>query len=420
MAGNVECVLYNSPQISPENLDQKQTFGDVLRRIGLVLQWGFSGDRMKRIRNLTGVRAIAALWVVMYHTDIGFASRRLAAIVGSGWMGVDIFYVLSGLVLSIVYVSKLPATFNWSWYRNFLSRRIAKIYPLHIITFCISALLILTARHVHYQFVAKSENTVWSAICNILMLHSLGLTHLTSWNSPSWSVSAEWIAYSIIFAPMVFALRRVPIMYVAALVAGLWTSLFLLSVYLFKISIGEMMTDGVLRIIPEFVAGYLLFRLLQARIFRWGDLDTGAGILLVLAAALFGASYVWLLLPGVMILLAGLYTGGPISDRLFGNKGMVLIGNASYSIYLVQGFILIAAHQIVRRMHLPANVLAFFLEIGCVVLAGLLTFHSIEEPLRLALLRRFSRSLPAGHLEIRLQPDLRIRKPDARASSTIA
>jgi len=338
---------------------------------------------MNRIQNLTGVRAYAALWVVALHT-------QMQGIGKSGWMGVDIFFVLSGLVLSLVYVKKLPPSFDWLWYCNFLYRRIAKIYPLHIITFCAVAAMLLVGRHFHYQSVSKPEYTLWSAICNILMLHSLGLTHLPSWNTLSWSVSAEWFAYSVLFAPMVFMLRRVSIVYVALLASALWISVLLLAAFVLKTPMGGLTTNGVLRIIPEFTAGYLLFRVLHARTFLQGDLGAGAGILLVMAAASYPERCIWLLLPGTLILLGGLYSGGPLSDKIFGNRVVVLLGDASYSIYLMQTFILVLTHLIIRRIHLPESTPIALLEIGCVALAGLLTFRYVEEPLRQALLKRFS------------------------------
>src|ERR1035441_1747259 len=275
---------------------------------------------MKRIDNLTGIRAIAALWVVMFHLSAYVYFHSLEAVVKSGWMGVDIFYVLSGLVLSFVYVSKLPSTFDWKWYRIFLSRRIAKIYPLHIITFCLMLGLVMVARHFHY-LITKSDDTAWSAFCNVLMLHSLGLTNRLSWNDPSWSVSAEWIAYSVIFAPMVFLLRRVRIVYVAVLTALLWTSLILLTALVLKSSsVGALTTNGVLRIVPEFLAGYLLFRLLETHAVERGDLVSGVGILLLMTVASFAKRDTWMLLPAVMTLLGGLYAGGGVSDRVFGNR----------------------------------------------------------------------------------------------------
>jgi len=309
-------------------------------------------------------------------------------------MGVDIFYVLSGLVLSLAYVTKLPSEFDWLWYRSFLCRRIAKIYPLHIITFGLMVTIVLVARHFQYQFVAETDKSLWSAICNVLMLHSLGLTHALSWNTASWSVSAEWIAYSVLFAPMVFLLRRVRIIYVAVLATVLWTSLILLTALVLKSTVGALTTDGVLRIIPEFVAGYLLFRLLQAHVWKWGDLVSGVGLLLVVTVAFSANRGTWMLLPAVMILLGGLYTGGRFSDRMFGNRFMILLGNASYSIYLVQTLVFIGAHQITRRMHLVEDVPVALFETALVAVTGLLVFRYFEEPSRQRLLRFFKRNLP--------------------------
>jgi len=350
---------------------------------------------MKRIDNLTGVRAFAALWVVIYHTSGDVNFHAASPIVNRGWMGVDIFYVLSGLVLSLVYVRKLPAKFDWRWYRNFLSRRIAKIYPLHLITFALSAALVVVASHFHYEARNQNENTLWSAICNVLLLHSLGLTRLTGWNAPSWSVSAEWVAYSVMFAPMVFVLRRVRTAYVAILTAILWISLILLITLVLHCSLADLTTDGVLRIIPEFVGGYLLFRLVGTDGWKRGDLLTVAGIALVLLVASFGRSGGWMLLPAVMILLAGLYAGGKISDTLFGNRLMIMLGDASYSIYLVQNLVFIGMHLVLRRRHIAENVPIALLESAIVVMTGVVTFRYVEEPLRQRLLTVFKAKAPS-------------------------
>jgi len=358
---------------------------------------------MKRIDNLTGVRAMAALWVVIFHASLHTRFSSLRTILDGGWMGVDIFYVLSGLVLSLVYASKLPLKFDWFWYRSFLSRRIAKIYPLHVITFCLMAGLILLAYRYHYHFVSRSDNSLWNAVCSLLMVHSLGLTQMTGWNEPSWSVSAEWIAYSALFAPMVFLLRRVRIVFVAILATVLWTSLILLTALMHKSNIGEFATNGVLRIIPEFLGGYLLFRLLQARPWKWGDLVSGAGLLLVVTVALSVHRNEWLLLPSVMILLGGLYTGGRFCDRIFGNRLMIMLGDASYSIYLIQSPVYILAHQITRRMHLVEDIPVALFEAALVSTAGVLVFRYVEEPSRQRLLRFFKRKLPSQHQETLIQ-----------------
>ena len=55
---------------------------------------------MRRIDNLTGIRAVAAFWVLLFHLNLleTPVSRRLGQEVAHASLGVDVFYVLSGIV----------------------------------------------------------------------------------------------------------------------------------------------------------------------------------------------------------------------------------------------------------------------------------------------------------------------------------
>lgn len=351
-----------------------------------------------RIDNLTGLRGFAALWVVIYHFG-----PHMGSVVSSGYLGVDVFFVLSGLVLSLVYVSSLPESFTWAWYRKFLSRRFAKIYPLHLVTFVMMVAAVYVAGRIHYHFVAGAENTFWSALCNILLLHSMGLTHLPSWNGPSWSVSAEWFAYVVMFAPMAFILRRTRIRYVACAAFALWMSFLALCNYVLHSNIG-IAPNGVLRIIPEFFCGYLLYRVVARFIVRFGDLFTAVGVVTVCIVSSGGDKLIALLMPGVMLILAGLYAGGKATDRVFGNRLSVLLGEASYSIYLCQLFIEIAVHQFERRSSISGlehgawgvtvhNVVAL-ISTASVAFCGVQVHRYFEEPTRRGILRALSAERP--------------------------
>lgn len=347
---------------------------------------------MARIDNLTGVRAVAALWVVLFHLNVAMTPvhGRLGSVVAHGLFGVDLFFVLSGFVLSMVYARRLPERFQWSAYRDFLVRRFAKIYPLHLLTLLTMIGLVFVAARLHIAATSGAENTVWTAICSALMLHSLGLSDL-GWNVPSWSVSAEWFAYSVLFVPMVLLLRGVRAVYVAGLPIALLVALGLATPLL-----GDPWTTldsrGALRILPEFLCGYLLYRFVQEKPVRHGDAVAALGVALLLLACYLPGGNLWLLVPSVMVLLAGLHAGGPLTDRLFGNRVLVALGDASYSTYLLQTFVLIAAKQVCQRLHVP-DTTAMHVTIPVAVLiaaagVGLLCFRYVEEPLRLAVLRR--------------------------------
>ncbi len=348
---------------------------------------------MHRINNLTGIRAVAALWVVLFHLNIldTPVNGRLGEIVSHGLFGVDIFFVLSGFVLSMVYVRKMPSSFSWAWYRQFLGRRFAKIYPLHLLTLIAVIVLFKAAENVHV-LTRLASNNLWNAVCSALMLHAFGLTRSLSWNMQSWSVSAEWFAYALLFTPMVYGLARFRTRTVLAGMAILLACMGAISIW-----VGTpwtiLTTAGVLRILPEFLCGYLLFRIIRGRTLLHGDLLTAAGIAGIVLVCYVPSATLWLLVPSVMTILAGLYAGGFIADRIFGNRYMVALGDASYSIYLTQWITTLVIKQGFQHVRLENAALSRILIPTAVLLGtaitGLCSFRWIEEPLRQMLVRRF-------------------------------
>ena len=91
----------------------------------------------KHLPALDGVRGLAVLIVLAYHTGGGVARRivRMRLVRGirrvalkAGWSGVTLFFLLSGfLITGILWDSKGAA----HWWRNFYVRRILRISPLY-------------------------------------------------------------------------------------------------------------------------------------------------------------------------------------------------------------------------------------------------------------------------------------------------
>jgi peptidoglycan/LPS O-acetylase OafA/YrhL len=88
-----------------------------------------------RIAALDGVRALAIL-IVIFHHAVGFtgvppasgAERVIDALAQQAWMGVDLFFTLSGFLITGILLRTKGTD---GYYRNFMMRRVLRIFPLY-------------------------------------------------------------------------------------------------------------------------------------------------------------------------------------------------------------------------------------------------------------------------------------------------
>src|SRR5215472_16582843 len=81
-----------------------------------------------RIRQLDGVRGIAILLVIFHNESKIFPSLKLNSVFADGWMGVDLFFVLSGFLITGIL---LDARGTEKYVVNFYARRCLRIWPLY-------------------------------------------------------------------------------------------------------------------------------------------------------------------------------------------------------------------------------------------------------------------------------------------------
>jgi peptidoglycan/LPS O-acetylase OafA/YrhL len=96
----------------------------------------------QKIPQPDAVRGIAILLVLIHNTDV-FPSLHLEAISTYGWMGVNLFFVLSGFLITGIL---LEAEQSESYFKNFCARRGLRIWPLY---YRLLIFMLLSVPHLH-------------------------------------------------------------------------------------------------------------------------------------------------------------------------------------------------------------------------------------------------------------------------------
>ena len=376
--------------------------------------------RTEQIKALTGIRFFAALWVVLYHSahaNKPFLKAEHPAVwdvlhplVGFGTQGVDLFFVLSGFVLTLNYLDQLGPRLDLRRTARFLWLRLARIWPAYLVV-TLGAGALIWFRHHQWHSVSVRSLCWRSLLEQVLMVQQWTSPRAvgTSWAGPAWSLSAEWLAYLLFPLLALVALRLRHSLQTRWLFAG---SVLALTPYVVKVLADDGITGPytwVVRIIPEFVAGMLLCtamtRLrLTPRQRAYGGLVAVLSVVAILAALLstaFGAPRVvgYLVVVLFPVLLGGLAIGRGWLVDLLSTPALVLGGAISYALYLVHGPALHLYRDLTRYTavaHLSRDtryVTELVLIAGLVVVAWVI-YRVVEEPSRRAMRRALDASFP--------------------------
>jgi peptidoglycan/LPS O-acetylase OafA/YrhL len=136
---------------------------------------------------LTSFRGIAALWVVLYHYVVVYFSQlnpsQYTHFVEKGYLAVDLFFMLSGFVLTHVYRRAFSEGIA-KHYKHFLLSRIARLYPLHIMVLLLFVATAVTSRLLECAVTGKYETipiqgprSLAAFLANLFMLQGLQAGH---------------------------------------------------------------------------------------------------------------------------------------------------------------------------------------------------------------------------------------------------
>ena len=151
-------------------------------------------------RPLTSIRGIASLWVFTAHVASVFypvMPHRLAIGLVCGWLGVDLFFVLSGFILASVYAALTPVGWGRFWVKRAL-----RVFPLNTAVLGFCALCALVG-------IRTGAQVIWPDLpWHLLMLQSFVPGRRPGWIFVNWSVGIELICYAC-FPLLVLGLQRV-------------------------------------------------------------------------------------------------------------------------------------------------------------------------------------------------------------------
>jgi peptidoglycan/LPS O-acetylase OafA/YrhL len=151
------------------------------------------------IRALTGVRGMAACLVAIYHfsSTKDMAPGPLHNVMGRGYLWVDLFFVLSGFVIALNYGHLFASGFSRVAFATFLTRRVARIYPLYLVVLLAGLIWgVLAAdgfRATGDAVASTPSDVIQATAANLMMVQSWGISG--SIVGTAWSISTEWAAY---------------------------------------------------------------------------------------------------------------------------------------------------------------------------------------------------------------------------------
>jgi peptidoglycan/LPS O-acetylase OafA/YrhL len=365
-----------------------------------------------QLHALTGLRFVAAFHVLAYHglaTDAQ-SSWWMRSLVGSGYVGVSLFFVLSGFVLTYTYHDSLRD--GTATRRAFLAARVARIYPVYLLS------LIVALPPLFWL--------VWSRggrmdIGWLLQLTGMYAGLLQAWhphnacvlNCPAWSLSDEAFFYLafLFLLPVVarWGVRRLAVAAVAAYALALLAPLLYMTLRPDGAAPGVPQPAGswlavvkfnpLIRL-PEFVLGVLAGRwFLISAPSRRRDAGLELGAALALLVVLLCSPLLYyplvhngLLAPGFAVLVYALARGaGPLS-RVLATPVLVRLGAASFALYILHAPLLAWIARGFRTTGItpPPQPWHFAMYATVSVAVSLLVFAAVEEPGRRFLRRRLA------------------------------
>lgn len=282
--------------------------------------------------DIQGLRAIAVLAVFLFHLE--------PRVVSGGFVGVDVFFVISGYLISgIILHKKSQQTFG---FLDFYVGRFKRLLPVYL-CFLIVTLVVSAFVYLPPDMLTVRDTIVWASAF-LSNIHLAGLDNYfgaSSQENPllhTWTLSIEMQFYFLLPALLIWVKNKHQRWVFTLITVLLFGYSFVGGTFLQ--SKGAMYFSLLARM-PEFLLGVLCYineEKIKKYTYRYREILSWTGILLIILSCIFFSEEInfpglWVLVPCLALFPILVHTDTGVS-RMLSQKLFVHIGEISYSVYL--------------------------------------------------------------------------------------
>jgi peptidoglycan/LPS O-acetylase OafA/YrhL len=360
-------------------------------------------NQKNKIDELESIRGLAAIVVVMYHIPGWHPFLHHISFIRGGGLMVDLFFVLSGFVIYSAYSNRLQSTAD---FLKFQFLRFGRLYPVHI-TFLIVFLGIETLKYVlqHYYGIQSHskppfvENDFPAFLRELFLVKAFWPNDVAmAFNSPAWSISAEFYTYIIFGLITLFAKKFKDLIFVMIAIVCI------AALFVFK----PEQYNFMLRCLSGFFVGCLTALTVKSLVpkshvklvmIEWMIPISIALIIWITSISKGYYGVALLIYPASALLIASISLSNTnIFKQMLAHPLLIWLGTISYSLYMSHGavlwgfqqFLRVAFHRdeiLVRGISTPqftqieaCALIILFMAFALFV--AQITYHLIEQPWR--------------------------------------
>jgi peptidoglycan/LPS O-acetylase OafA/YrhL len=351
-----------------------------------------------RVPAINGLRALAIIGVLWHHSFWSYFKPAPGTtapllnwfpLLSNGWLGVNLFFFLSGFVLYLPFVLGMRVFAARSDFQRFYERRARRMLPLFYINLCAGFFFVV------HRF--DGPSIIKFAISCSLLFNFHPLTFSPAANWVLWSLGLE-VLFSVLFPFIVIAAERFSLNRIVVVSIVVGVAFRAVGDMFFRGPIGvgylNFVSDSIFGRIDDFVLGMLGAAIYAGRVTlppvvrRYATLS---GVALILGAMLiwnrwftgdlhtvFGALASSLVNVGTVLLVAGIFAGTWL-DRALSIRPLQVIGMMCYSLYVWHSLLLISIYP-GGPLSVAQQPWSYPLFIAGLLLISSLTYRFIEFP----------------------------------------